>query len=498
MVALEAHNDAWTDADEAAWHALHQAQYGVEPLADFIGRVNPKYPTPEYLAPLLDVLERARHGSVFAIVSMPPRHRKSTTCENAIARMFDLDPSLSHGYITYNQKKARTESRRMQLITQRAGVALDPKRRNLDEWGVLLPDGTPGGTLWAAGWGGGLNGVGITGVLMLDDLVKNAKEVSSRQFREDQWEWFMRVAMTRLEPGASCIILMTRWDEDDVPGRLLKFDPSEFADLADELKIPIPEWEYINLPAICVDERDGTGRKLGDALWPEAYPIGRLRYMQKLDPEGFEALYQGNPTPPGGRLFGTADPMRYNPDDLLAVGAEGARMVISVDPASTENDKSCPWAATLLWGRGYGPEMDVWLVDLMHDKFDPITGAEQLLEFQRKWGVPVVIEGNGPGKAVIAALRRLAPELVIIEVTADRSKWIRAQPVASAWRRNKVRVPLNVPWAARVIRQAKDFVGEGSPETDIIDAMAHGYNYLVDGGEMYQGYGETTSHMPLW
>jgi phage terminase large subunit-like protein len=485
--------EVWSDADEAAWIALHAAQFDVEPLGEFIARVNPKYPPPSHLDTLINLLERARHGSVFAVVSMPPRHRKTTTCLNGLAHLQANDPALSHAFVTYNQKKARTESRHLNRIARRAGVQMDRSRRSVDEWGILNADGAPGGTIWAAGWKGGLTGVGITGLLLIDDPVKDAKEVESKQFRDDQWAWFTRVAMTRLEPGSSCIIAMTRWHEDDIPGRLVAHG---LAEVADELKIEMPEWEVINLAALCDDEEDGTGRQLEEALWPAQFPASTLRYMRHIDPDGFEALYQGHPRPPGGRSF--RDPHRYSLDDLLRVGADGARMVISVDPAASDDDKACHWAATLLWAQGWGAdEMKVWMVDLWHERADPIDGAERLLEFQRRYGVPVVVEGGTVGKAVISMLRRLAPALEVIEVTPEKSKWMRAQPAARAWNRGLLLIPLGVTWADTVIGEAQAFVGRGSAAADIVDAMSHGYNYLLDSGAEFVLYGERASHMPI-
>ncbi|MBV6552721.1 terminase family protein, partial [Acinetobacter soli] len=52
----------------------------------------------------------------------------------------------------------------------------------------------------------------------------------------------------------SVIVIMTRWHEDDLAGRLLK-----------EMKLP---WIEIKIPAIA-EENDLLGRKPGQALAPE-------------------------------------------------------------------------------------------------------------------------------------------------------------------------------------------------------------------------------------
>lgn len=491
---MSAAAQAWTAEDEAEWQGLHDAQYGAEPLGEYITRVNPKFPPPRHLDPLIELLEETRHHPVFAIVSMPPRHRKTTTVLNALAQHLGDNPTLSHAFITFSDRKARRESRLCRQIAVASGnVQLDPKRQSLNEWGVMAGD-KPGGTLWAAGWGGGLTGVGITGILAIDDLIKNRKEANSPTLREDQWDWLIEVALTRLEPGSSVIITMTRWHDDDIAGRLA----AKWAEISAELEIKteIPAWRHVRLAAICDDENDGTRRRLGEALWPEKYPLSYLNLRKRLNEFAFSSLYQQQPRTPGGRLF--AEPMRYRMEDLLRTGADGMRMLISCDPAASDDDKACYWAAVCLWARGYGDDLEVWPVDLLHGQWDPITGAEQLSEFQKKWGVPVLIEGGTVGKSPKATLRRLQPDLEIIEVLPQHDKWTRAQPLAGAWKRGKFKLPIDVEWAKTAIKEAKAFTGRSSADADIVDAMSHGYNYFADQVDPDWTSAQHTSHMPMW
>lgn len=484
---------AWTAADEAEWQALHEAQYGAESTSDYIARVNPKYPPPKHLDPLTALLDETRHHPVFAIVSMPPRHRKTTTVLNALAKQLGEDPMLSHAFVTFNDRKARRESRVCRNIAVTAGVRLDPHRQSLNEWGVMA-DGKPGGTLWAAGWQGGLTGVGITGILAIDDLIKNRKEANSPTLRDDQWDWLIEVALTRLEPGSSVIITMTRWHEDDIAGRLDEKWAEISKDL--ELKISIPAWRHVRLAALCDVANDGTGRKVGQALWPEKYPVPYLKLRERLNPFAFSALYQQQPRTPGGKLF--LEPMRFRMEDLLRLGLEGMRMVISCDPAASDSDQACYWAASCLWARGYGADLKVWVVDMLHGQWDPITGAEQLYAFQQRWGCPIVLEGGTVGKSPRATLRRLQPDLEVIEVTAQLDKWTRAQPAAGGWNKGRLLVPIDVEWAATMIKQAKAFTGKSSAESDIVDELAHGWNFFADQADPDATNTERESNAPLW
>lgn len=73
----------------------------------------------------------------------------------------------------------------------------------------------------AAGVGGGITGEGAD-ILTIDDPIKDAEEANSQVYRDKVWEWYTTTAYTRLQPNASVILVMTRWAEDDLAGRLIK------------------------------------------------------------------------------------------------------------------------------------------------------------------------------------------------------------------------------------------------------------------------------------
>ncbi len=116
---------------------------------------------------------------------------------------------------------------------------------------------------------------------MIDDYIKNAKESLSQTQRDDDWEWFRATAYTRLEPGGSMVILATRWNIDDLIGRV----KSEFGDIFTE----------ISIPAIAL-ENDPLGRAPGEALWPDRYDVKALEEIKRvLGTFWFEAQYQQRP-----------------------------------------------------------------------------------------------------------------------------------------------------------------------------------------------------------
>src|SRR5690606_1392037 len=119
-------------------------------------------------------------------------------------------------------------------------------------------------------------------------------EANSPTVRQNVWDWFTSVALTRLGPEAVLLLIQTRWHPDDLTGRILKMmdtDP-EF-----------PRFEVINLPAIAEGE-DAIGRKPGEALWPERYDEKWLDAQRRMvGSYVWGALYQGRPTMPEGGYF---------------------------------------------------------------------------------------------------------------------------------------------------------------------------------------------------
>lgn len=142
-----------------------------------------------------------------------------------------------------------------------------------------------GGFYKATGVDGSISGRGAD-VFVIDDPVKNWQEAYSETNREKTWMWYGAVAYTRLSPGAGILLIMTRWHEDDLAGRILKSETAE-------------QWKLISYPAIAT--KDEAQRKRGEALHPERYDISRLKDIEStVGPRIWASLYQQTPRVEGG------------------------------------------------------------------------------------------------------------------------------------------------------------------------------------------------------
>lgn len=179
--------------------------------------------------------------------------------------------------------------------------------------GVMMSNQVTAQGEWQTRQLGGMKTVGIVGdatgrgadLLVVDDPTRDARDALSRTKQDAAWDAWNATINTRLEPGGSAIVIGTRWSEIDLIGRLLAaFEEGPDAE-------GYEPWEILYLPAIA-DGKDYTGRRPhvdplgrepGEALWPERFPIERLRAIEKRTPWWFAALYQGRPQPAEGGIF---------------------------------------------------------------------------------------------------------------------------------------------------------------------------------------------------
>lgn len=438
------------------------------PLLDYVQRVSPRYQRPEHLARVASLFDRHLAGEeVRALISVPPRFGKTELLLHGACEVLEHHPEQTVGYASYAANLARSKSRTARGYARSRGVRLAGDANALGEWRT-----TAGGGMLAAGVGGGWSGFGVN-VLNIDDPHKNREEAESLLKRDNVYEWFQSTASTRVEPGGSILVCHTRWHLDDLIGRL-----------SAERGTP---WEVISLPAV-----DASG----ESIWPERWSTAALRAKRSIVGEyEWHALFLQNPIPRGGKVF--RGPSYYEALDL-----RGCRVVLACDPAGTESTRSDHTAAVALafrpallhlpgctgWAAVRGerccyplPRADV--VDVLRGQWEPDRSAKELLAFQARHGhAPLVIEASRDGKSIARALREIESRLLLTEKAPRGDKFVRAQPVASAWNEGRVRVPTRAPWLADFLQEVADFTGAGDKADDQVDALAWAWAAGAAGG----------------
>ena len=135
----------------------------------------------------------------------------------------------------------------------------------------------PAATYFAAGVEGPITGRRAD-LAVIDDPIKNHAEADSAAHRDHVWEWFRSDLLTRLEPGGRIVLVMTRWHQDDLGGRLLETAPGLDRTCACR-RSPTPD--------------DPLGRAPGAPLWPEWEDArGAGAPAGPVGPRAWSALYQ--------------------------------------------------------------------------------------------------------------------------------------------------------------------------------------------------------------
>jgi predicted phage terminase large subunit-like protein len=429
-------------------------------LERWITRVIPKHaPIPPHLLRLIAVLERATREPIRVVLSMPPRHAKTVTILAALAWMVDRSPYKLNAYVTYSGNKAKSKSRLARRLAVKAGVRLDENANAALDWRTTL-----GGGLLATGIGGGLTGEGVDGLLVVDDPFRGRAEAESPTMREKVWEWFNDVAYTRLNPGASCIVVATRWHHDDLIGRLEEISTEDGT-----------VWEVINFPALRAEPSlDGevTPADEGFPLWPERFPLAELaRIRRQVLEYSWASLYQGHPVPKGGAVFN--NPARYKEPP------EGGKLILAVDPAGTAKTKADHTAVVaLLFFVGKTPEQHkAYLLECESFQLESDKAAEKLEAFQKRHGMyGLAYEATRDGHAIAKALRKINSRIKLLPIAPRGDKLVRATPVAAAWNDARVFVPYSAPWLEDFLHVIMKFTGLGDPRDDEVDALAHAWN----------------------
>lgn len=238
----------------------------------------------------------------------------------------------------------------------------------------------------------------------------------------------------------------TRWHEDDLSGRILPKDydfRSGWVTARDG-----EEWYVLNFPAICENQNDGTGRKIGEALWPEYIDLDMLLQLKKTQgSRNWDSLYQQRPRPSDGGIF-KEEWLRNRYGQIPAA----ADMVFhSWDTAQKPGELNDPSVCTI-WNSGRGTP-GYYLRDVYRKQIDYPTLKRQVLNFaERDKPSAILIEDKSSGQSLIQDLRS-STSLPIIAIEPLGDKTFRANEVSAMVESGLMHLPEVAPWLI-------DFEGE--------------------------------------
>ena len=417
-----------------------------------------------------------QQGNARLIITMPPRHGKSELLSiNTPIWFLEKWPHKNVILSTYGSDLSTDHARKVRDMMVEGEDILTARLR-ADTKQVSRFMTTAGGGMRSIGVGGAITGRGGD-LFLIDDYIKNAKESLSQAQRDDDWEWFRATAYTRLEPGGSMIILATRWNIDDLIGRI----KTEFGDIFTE----------ISIPAIAL-ENDPLGRQPGEALWPERYSVEALQQIkQVLGTFWFEAQYQQRPL----KSMSEVEISKHIQIIDIAPARYKLKSLRSWDFASTEDDGD--WSVGLLMSRD--KKEDVYYVEHVDRFQETPRGLQRRVKrcaTTDGTGIKILIEQEpgSSGKIVIDTYKReVLPGYSVDGIRPTGPIEARAAPFLAACEAGKVRF-VRGDWNKAFLDEIDAF--PLGTHDDMISAAAQAYNRLSKGntgvvwGENYAKPGE--------
>lgn len=439
--------------------------------------VDPAYLLPPHLRLLCSVLDKVERGEIKKLmVFMPPRHGKSETVSRKFPAYYlgkhpnDNVILTSYGYLLAKSFSKATRD----LIESRRYRAVFPIRtahdaRSVNDWDI---SGEKGGFL-AAGVGGATTGYGAN-LFIIDDPIKNKEEADSEVIREKHWDWYRSVVLTRLEPDARLVLMMTRWHQQDLAGKILAQAKADGE---------LGEWTILNLPAVA-EANDPIGRPLGAALWSFRYPQEALKSIRtKVGSRIWYALFQGQPQDPEAAIFKREWFQRYREVPLDHKRHGGIDTATSLK-TSADNmslvDVCKDWEGWLYADEAFLDKLSVY------GFAKHVNARHAAVHYER-----IHLEANNAGEAVKQRIDEVGrdpkigshPPVEAVQTVTD--KVVRANRWAHLVENGTLKFRLGNPNIERLIDHLVNFDGKGSDVDDDVDGLGFAVESATGGATLF-------------
>ena len=456
--------------------------------------LDPNTITTPALALIDEALIRVERGEVTRlIISMPPQEGKSERVTHyGVLWMLHRNPRLRICLVSYGDMVSRRFSYRIRADISMydgsngvANLGLHLKRdaKAASSWELVHPSEN---TMYSIGIGGGLTSRPVD-IMFIDDPVKDFRAADSTLQSEQGWEWWQSVARPRLAPSAPVVLILTRWHESDLAGRLLaKQKEDEASDATD-----FDRWEVINIPAQAdhdpeAGETDPLGREPGEFM---VSARGRTQAQWRATKNAtsariWSALYQGRPSPDAGDVWKRQwwkqyDTKLWATDDGSTFTVECEEMIQSWD-MTFKDTKSSDYVVGQVWARRGA---NVYLIDQVRARLTFTETVASLEAMHRKWpqARAILVEDKANGTAVIDVLKAKVPG--IIPINPHESKYARASAVSPYIEAGNVWLPapdIQLFPADELIEEAASF--PNGAHDDQVDSTSQALTRLFIGG----------------
>lgn len=306
---------------------------------------------------------------------------------------------------------------------------------------------------------------------LVDDPVRSRKDVESESQRDHAWNWYVSDFLTRLKPGAPQVMILTRWHESDLAGRVLE----QHGD----------QWEVISIPAIA-KETDPLGRAPGEPLWADddyGYAGDLAVKRSQLGDRDWSSLYQQNPTPLEGGVFKTG---RIGIAEGVPAGTVWVR---GWDFAATKDTGTNDPSRTVGLKLGLTPEGRYIVGDVVRFDGPPEEVEATFYATAKRDGKQCPVTApKDPGQAGKWQAAHLSKGLLgwTFEFTPESGdKATRASAVASQVNVGNLDM-LSASWNDSFVEELRSF--PGGAHDDQVDALSRSFHFLTERASIYRKF----------
>lgn len=309
----------------------------------------------------------------------------------------------------------------------------------------------------AVGIGGSILGVGAD-LMVIDDPLTDQMEAFSKVQRDKIFDHYQTVLRPRLEPGGAIVLIMSRWDSDDLAGRLLSMSDNGTGE----------KFERLHLPAL---------NDKGEALWPERWPKSALDDVRlAIGSRAWSAQYMGSPRPQEGNILDSRKLRQCLPHQVPPL----LRHVRRWDLAFSDKQGADFVAGALL---GIAEDGHIYILDMKRLKGRWTSSKPVIVQTALDDGPEVVcaIEANGTQLGYyqdIQADPRMGARVVIAD-KPEGSKEMRASMWGSRLDDGIIHCVTST-WRELLFDEMDSF--PYSAKDDMVDAVSGAYLLLVGGG----------------
>jgi predicted phage terminase large subunit-like protein len=305
---------------------------------------------------------------------------------------------------------------------------------------------------------------------ILDDFCATREDAESQLIRDKTWEGFTDNFMTRRAPVSITFILATRWNIDDIIGRIEK-----------EMKVnsDFPKFEFIQLPAFSDDYPSGV-------LFPERFPKSWYEEQRAtLGEYGTASLLQCSPVIKGGNFLSIGYIQRHK--SLEEFPRIPYYRIWDLAHTAAERTKSDPdyTSGTLMGIEIKGAVPHIWIKDVKRFRMDAPSRDEEIIRIAEEDGpyTKIGVENSIDAKDAVGTLKKiLNGRRTVIPIEISRDKIIRAYPLEAIFKAGNVHVLEKAPWLYDWISEVAAF--PNGKHDDQVDNLTAGYAILGESKEL--------------